>query len=116
MTERVKKLREQSINAVPRVSPERARIVTGFYKEAQFLSAPMRRALTFRRIMEQKEICINDGELIVGERGPEVKRDRSFPLPGGSCPDNRLRRKNRDSGPCGPDKAYREVSPGVVGK
>jgi len=79
MTERVKKLREQSINAVPLVSPERARIVTGFYKEAQFLSAPMRRALTFRRIMEQKEICINDGELIVGERGPAPKATYTFP-------------------------------------
>lgn len=79
MTERVRKLREQSMNAVPHVSPERALIVTGFYKEAQFLSAPMRRALTFRRIMEQKEICINDGELIVGERGPAPKATYTFP-------------------------------------
>ena len=79
MTERVKKLREQSINAVPHVSPERARIVTEFYSEAQFLSAPMRRALTFRRIMEQKVICINDGELIVGERGPAPKATYTFP-------------------------------------
>ena len=79
MTERVKKLREQSVNAVPCVSTERARIVTEFYKEAQFLSAPMRRALTFRRIMEQKEICINDGELIVGERGPAPKATYTFP-------------------------------------
>jgi formate C-acetyltransferase len=79
MTERVKKLREQSVNAVPCVSTERARIVTEFYKEAQFLSAPMRRALTFRRIMERKEICINDGELIVGERGPAPKATYTFP-------------------------------------
>jgi formate C-acetyltransferase len=79
MTERVKKLREQSINATPHLSAERARIVTEFAREAQFLSAPMRRALTFRRIMERKEICINDGELIVGERGPAPKATYTYP-------------------------------------
>jgi trans-4-hydroxy-L-proline dehydratase len=79
MTERVKKLREQSVSAVPHLSPERARLMTEFYKEGAFLSPPVRRAMAFRYIMERKEICINDGELIVGERGPAPKATSTFP-------------------------------------
>jgi len=79
MTERVRKLREQSINAIPHVSPERARLMTEFYQEGAFFSPPMRRAVAFKRIMEKKEICINDGELIVGERGPAPKATYTFP-------------------------------------
>jgi len=79
MTDRVRKLREQSINAIPHVSPERALLMTEFYQEGSFVSPPMRRALAFKRIMEQKEICVNDGELIVGERGPAPKATYSFP-------------------------------------
>ncbi|MCX6134271.1 MAG: glycyl radical protein [Ignavibacteriales bacterium] len=79
MTDRVRKLREQSMSAIPHVSPERALLMTEFYQEGAFLSPPMRRALAFRRIMEKKEICINEGELIVGERGPAPKATYSFP-------------------------------------
>jgi len=79
MTERVAKLREQSINAVPYISPERAILVTEVYKKSDFLSAPMRRALVFKTIMEKKKICINEGELIVGERGPAPKATYTYP-------------------------------------
>lgn len=79
LTDRVKKLREQSINAIPQISPERALLVTQFYKEGAFLSPPMRRAMVFKRIMEKKEICINDGELVVGERGPAPKATYTYP-------------------------------------
>ncbi len=79
MTERVKILREQSINAVPYISAERAALVTDAYKQTDFLSAPMRRALVFKTIMENKAICINDGELIVGERGPAPKATYTYP-------------------------------------
>jgi len=79
MNERVQKLREQSMNATPRISHERAAIVTESLKNSGFLSAPMRRAMTFKAIMEKKTICINDGELIVGERGPAPKATYTFP-------------------------------------
>ena len=79
MTERVRILREQSIHAVPSVSAERALIMTEFYNASASLSAPLRRATAFRLIMEKKEICINDGELIVGERGPAPKATYTFP-------------------------------------
>ncbi len=79
MNQRVKKLREQSMNAVPRMNAERALLVTEAVKEAGFLSAPIKRAIIFKTIMERKEICINDGELIVGERGPAPKATSTFP-------------------------------------
>jgi len=81
MTERIEKLREQSLNAVNRISAERALLVTEFYKSdrAQEVSIPVRRALAFDYIMRNKEICINDGELIVGERGPAPKATPTYP-------------------------------------
>ncbi|MFH1942952.1 MAG: trans-4-hydroxy-L-proline dehydratase [bacterium] len=75
MNDRIKKLREQSIEAVPTITPERAFLVTEFTKSdaAKNASPPMRRALAFRYIMERKAVCMNSGELIVGERGPGPK-------------------------------------------
>jgi formate C-acetyltransferase len=81
MNDRVKKLREQSLKAKPSITPERARLVTEFYKspEAQRVSYAMQHALAFKYILEKKSICINDGELIVGERGPSPKASPTFP-------------------------------------
>lgn len=81
MNERIRKLREQSIKAKPHISPERARLITNFYKsdEANRVSAPVRRALAFKYLLERKKICINRGELIVGERGPAPKATPTYP-------------------------------------
>lgn len=81
LSERVKKLREQSINAVESVSAERAYLITQFYKsdEARELSAPVRRAKAFEYLLKNKLICINEGELIVGERGPAPKATPTYP-------------------------------------
>jgi pyruvate formate-lyase/glycerol dehydratase family glycyl radical enzyme len=79
MTERVRNLREQSLAAEPWLSTERAEIVTEVYRNARGLSAPMLRAEVFRRLMEEKTVCINEGELIVGERGPSPKGTPTFP-------------------------------------
>jgi trans-4-hydroxy-L-proline dehydratase len=79
MTDRVQHLRRQSVDAIPTLSPERALIVTEAYQSAGFVSAPMTRALVFKAIMEKKTICINDRELIVGERGPAPKATSTYP-------------------------------------
>lgn len=80
MNDRVKRLREKSIEAVPALSMERARLVTEAYKKYEgSVSIPVLRALTFKYIMENKAICINDDELIVGERGPAPKATPTFP-------------------------------------
>jgi formate C-acetyltransferase len=81
MNERIKKLRAQSRNAIPYISLERALLITEFYKTgaAHKFSAPVARAKAFKYLMENKKICINAGELIVGERGPEPKATPTYP-------------------------------------
>jgi formate C-acetyltransferase len=81
MTPRILALREQSLNAVNILSHERALLVTQFYKsiEGKDLSTPIQRALAFAYILENKSICINDGEIIVGERGPAPKATPTYP-------------------------------------
>ncbi len=81
MNNRIKKLREESLKAVNRISSERALLVTEFYKsnESQQLSIPMKRAKAFEYILKHKQICYNEGELIVGERGPEPKATPTYP-------------------------------------
>ncbi len=81
MTERIEQLREASLKAVNRLSAERGLLITQFYKElsaAQY-SIPVQRAMAFEYILGHKSICINDGELIVGERGPAPKSTPTYP-------------------------------------
>lgn len=42
-------------------------------------SAPIVRGLALQYIASRKYICINDGELIVGERGPAPKATYTYP-------------------------------------
>jgi pyruvate formate-lyase/glycerol dehydratase family glycyl radical enzyme len=81
LSERVKMLREQSLNAVEKISSERAVLITRFYKsdEAREVSAPVRRAKAFEYLLKNKKICINEGELIVGERGSAPKATPTYP-------------------------------------
>lgn len=81
MNARVQKLREESLNAVNKLSPERALLVTAFYRseKAAGLSAPVTRALCFEHIMKNKALWLGDGELIVGERGPAPKATPTYP-------------------------------------
>ncbi len=80
MNERIKKLRTQSREAIPYLSLERALLITDFFKTAAHkFSAPVARAKAFKYLLENKKICINEGELIVGERGPEPKATPTYP-------------------------------------
>jgi formate C-acetyltransferase len=81
MNGRIKKLRDQSLNAVNRLDAERAMLVTGFYKSGivEKVSTPVMRALALNHILVNKFICINEEELIVGERGPAPKATPTYP-------------------------------------
>jgi formate C-acetyltransferase len=81
VNDRIKKLRQQSLEAKPRISLERAKLITEFYKSGlpEKVSIPEARALAFKYILDNKEICINPDELIVGERGPEPKATPTYP-------------------------------------
>ncbi|MCJ7582869.1 MAG: formate C-acetyltransferase/glycerol dehydratase family glycyl radical enzyme, partial [Candidatus Aminicenantes bacterium] len=81
MNARIKRLRNQSLKAIPSLTPERASLMTEFYKShvCYSVSRPVRRALAFKYLLENKAICINSGELIVGERGPAPKSTPTYP-------------------------------------
>jgi formate C-acetyltransferase len=80
MNERIQRLRQDSLSTEPRISIERARMVTEFYREnAGKHSIPMLRALNFLHLCRYKTIYIGCDELIVGERGPAPKAVPTFP-------------------------------------
>ncbi len=80
MTARVARLRQESLDARPSISTERAELMTAFYQEQTALaSAPMRRALAFHYLVEGRTIYIGQGELIVGEKGPAPKAAPTYP-------------------------------------
>jgi pyruvate formate-lyase/glycerol dehydratase family glycyl radical enzyme len=81
MNERIRKLRQCSLQARPYISAERARLLTDFYKSGipNRHSIPVARAMAFRYILENKSIAIADGELIVGDRGLEAKATPTYP-------------------------------------
>ena len=81
MNERIKRLRRQSLDAGPGISLERARLLTEFYAGGgdRPEAIPVERARALAHILANKEICINPGELIVGERGPAPKATPTYP-------------------------------------
>lgn len=80
MNERVKKLRQESLEAIPHLSIERAKLVTEVYqKYAGTVETPILRALVFKHLMENKALWIGEGELIVGEKAERPQGAPSFP-------------------------------------
>jgi trans-4-hydroxy-L-proline dehydratase len=81
MTPRIKKLRDESLNALHRISAERALLITRFYQDNLAFGdpVPVSRAKAFRYIMTNKSIWIGNGERIVGERGPAPKATPTYP-------------------------------------
>jgi len=81
MRERIRELRERTLQAKPRVSAERALLLTEFEKTeaARQASTPVRRALAFKYILENKKLYIGEDELIVAERGPEPAATPTYP-------------------------------------
>ncbi|MCX8011272.1 MAG: glycyl radical protein [Ignavibacteria bacterium] len=81
MTDRIKKLREQTLSIHPSISIERAELMTEFYQSgiAERVSIPVARALAFKYLLENKKLCVNEGELIVGERGPSPLATPTYP-------------------------------------
>ena len=82
MTPRIQRLREESFAATPRVSVERAELLTDFYAsgEPQRSSTPVARARALRYILQRRTLYIGQNdELIVGERGEAPKTCPTYP-------------------------------------
>jgi formate C-acetyltransferase len=81
MNKRITALHKQSIETKPYINSERAELLTDFYQRQTTLEVapPVLRGMALKHIMENKVLCVNDGELIVGERGPAPKATPTYP-------------------------------------
>ncbi len=79
MNERVSRLRQATLETRPRLSIERAALITEFYRQDKTASVPIRRARALQYLLENETIYVGKDELIVGERGPSPKAAPTFP-------------------------------------
>lgn len=78
--DRTKKLRKESVDTKPYISIERAKLITEAYKKYEgSVETPILRALAFKYYMENRSLCINAGELIVGEKGCSAQGAPTYP-------------------------------------
>ncbi len=85
--ERIDVLKKDMLDEERFVSIEQARIITRVYKENEQLSNAKKRALSLKAALEEMEIRIDDGELIVGNRTKGVRAGVVFPESGCSWVD-----------------------------
>ncbi len=81
LTDRIKILRQNSLNAENKLSVERALLLTEFYRSSDLkkVSVPVQRAMAFEYFFSRKKLCILDNEIIIGERGPGPKETPTYP-------------------------------------
>jgi formate C-acetyltransferase len=80
MKDRVKRLRQASLDTLPSVSIERAVLLTEFYRDKiGKYPQPVLRAKAYQHLCANKTVYIGDNELIVGERGHEPKATPTYP-------------------------------------
>ena len=80
MNERIRQLRKQSTETQATIYMERAKLETEAYKMYEgTVSIPELRALTLKHFFANKTLCINKGELIVGEKGSAPQSSPTFP-------------------------------------
>lgn len=81
MNKRIARLREESVKAEVKISDERAKVITEFYKNGITAgkSIPVQRALVFEYLMEHVSLPIEDGQLIIGLRGTAPQEVPTYP-------------------------------------
>ncbi len=80
MNDRIRKLRKQSVQTQAFIDMERAKLFTEAYQLYEgTVSIPELRALSLKHYFENKTLCINEGELIVGEKGCSPLGTPTFP-------------------------------------
>ncbi len=81
INERIARLREESVRAEVKLSVERARLITEFYRseEVKGESIPVQRALAFKYLLEHVSLPVEEDQLIVGLRGTGPKEVPTYP-------------------------------------
>ena len=81
ISERISGLRELIVKSEVKISAERAKLLTEFYKRGlgKGKSIPVQRALAFKYLMENVSLPVEPGQLIVGLRGTGINEVPTFP-------------------------------------
>jgi len=81
ISERISRLRELIVKSEVKISAERAKLLTEFYKRGlgKGKSIPVQRALAFKYLMENVSLPVEPGQLIVGLRGTGINEVPTFP-------------------------------------
>ena len=87
MTERIEKLKKRILEAPRYASIEQALIITRAYEEKAGESHLLQRAYAMKAALEEMEISIEPGELIVGNRTAGIRAGVVFPESGSSWVD-----------------------------
>jgi len=116
VNERVQNLRQQSLEAAPYISMERACLLTEYYQRGvtERLSVPVARARALEHLLKHKKICINQGELIVGERGSAPKATPTYPEICSHSLDDFDVLHNREKVPFTVDNSARDIQRDIV--
>ena len=78
-TERVKRLKDQILSAVPCIEVDRARLLTESFKETEDQPIIIRKAKALEKILNEIPIVIRDEELIVGSLTKNSRSAQVFP-------------------------------------
>lgn len=87
MTDRIRRLRDEMLSEPRYASIEQARIITRTYKANEGKPRILQRALALRAALEEMEIRVEPGELIVGNRTAGVRAGVVFPESGSTWVD-----------------------------
>ena len=78
MTDRIKRLIENTFAKMPEIEADRAVLITESYKQTENMPIVKRRALAFEHILENIPITIREYELIVGSATKAREAVRCF--------------------------------------
>jgi len=110
INERIRKLRDESIDKTVELSSERAELITDFYKNNDLEDHPIsvQRALAFKYLMENISLPVEEGQLIVGIRGSGIKEVPTYPEVCCHKPDDLEVLDSREKNPYKVDKEVKE--------
>lgn len=90
--ERVKRRKDEYLAARARISPERSRLLTEYWKRSEGEPVAVRRARAFAHLVQNISIAIHPGELIVGGQTRYVRGSSLYPEFGSQWIINDLRK------------------------
>jgi len=79
MESRIMNLRDELLDNIPEICPERARIFTECMKESEGQPIVKRRAKAFYEVLDKMSIYVRDGELLVGNQARSLRAAPIFP-------------------------------------